>query len=55
MVDEKTLTKKAWQLFWFPVKDIKILDIFYTILKFLGTPWASVNADKDLLDLIIWM
>ena len=55
MVDEKTLTKKALTLFWFPVKDIKIPDIFYKIKKFLRTPWASVIAHKDLRDLIIWM
>ena len=35
MVDEKTFTKKALKLFQFPVKDIKIPDIFYKILKFL--------------------
>ena len=53
MIDEKTRTKKAQTLFWFPVKDIKIPDIFYKILKLLGTSWASVIAHKDLLDLII--
>ena len=41
--------------FKFIGKDIKIPDIFYKILKFLGTSWASVIAHKDLLDLIIWM
>ena len=55
MVDEKTFTKKALTLFCFPVKDIKIPDIFYKIQKILGTSWASVIAHKDLLDLIIWM
>ena len=55
IVDEKTLTKKAKTLFWFPVKDIKISDIFYKILKFLGPLWASIIAHKDLVDLIIWM
>ena len=55
MVDLKTFTKKALTLFWFPVKDIKISDIFYKILKFLGPSWASEIAHKDLLDLIIWM
>ena len=53
MLDERTFTKKALTLFWFPVKDIKILDIFYKILKFLGTSWASVIAHKHLLLLII--
>ena len=47
MVDEKTLTKK--------VKDIKIPDIFYNILKFLGPSLDSITAHKDLLDLIIRM
>ena len=28
MLDEKTFTKIALTLFWFPVKDIKIPDIF---------------------------
>ena len=37
-------------LCWFPVQAINILDIFYKILKFLGTSWAT-----DLLDLIIGM
>ena len=55
MVDEKTLTKKALTLFWFPVKDIKNPDIFYKILMFLGRSWASIITHKDLLDLIIWM
>ena len=36
ILDEKTFTKKALKLFWFPVKDIKMPDIFYKILKFLG-------------------
>ena len=55
MVDEKTLTKKAQTVFWFPVKYIKIPDIFYKILKFLVLSWASIIAHKNLLDLIIWM
>ena len=55
MVDKKAFTKKALTLFWFPVKDIKIPDIFYKILKFLGPSWASIIAHKYLLDLIIWM
>ena len=55
MVDAKTSTKKALTLFWFPVKDIKIPDIFYKIINFLGPSWASVIAHKDLQDLIIWM
>ena len=55
MVDAKPFTKKAITLFWFPVKDIKIPDIFSKILKFLGPSWASVIAHKDLLDLNIWM
>ena len=46
---EKKLQKKAYELFWFPVKNIKIPDIFYKILKFLGSSWASVIAQKDLL------
>ena len=29
MVDAKTFSKKALTLFWFPVKDIKIPNIFY--------------------------
>ena len=37
MVDTKTFTKKEFTLYWFPVKDMKIPDIFYKILKFLGT------------------
>ena len=49
MEDAKTFTKKALTLFWFPVNDIKILDIFYKILKFLGTSWASVIAHKHVL------
>ena len=49
MVDEKPFTKEAYTLFWFPVKDIMIPDIFYKILKFLGTSWASVIAHKHLL------
>ena len=42
-------------IFWFPVRDIKIPDIFYKIQHFLATSWASVIAHKYLLDLIIWM
>ena len=52
MVDAKTFTKKALTLVWFPVKDIKIPDIFYKILKFLGSSWASVITHTDLLELI---
>ena len=55
MVDEKTLTKKAKTLFWFPVKYIKIPDIFYKILRFLVPSWASIIAHTDLLDQIFWM
>ena len=55
MVDAKTFTKKALTLFWFPVKDKKIPDIFYKILKCLGTSWALVIAHQDLLDLNIWI
>ena len=40
IIDAKTFTKKALTLFWFPVKDIKIPDIFYKILNFLGPSWA---------------
>ena len=29
--------QKSTSIFWFPVKDIKIQDIFYKIQKFLGT------------------
>ena len=43
------------QIFWFPVKDIKIPDIFYTIQQFLTMLWVLVIAHKDLMDLIIWM
>ena len=32
----KNTNKKAYYLFWFPVKDIKISDIFYKIEQFLG-------------------
>ena len=46
MVDKKTFTKKALTLFWFPVKDKKIPDIFYKILKCLGTSWALEIAQK---------
>ena len=45
----KHMLKKSTSIFWFPVKDIKIPDIFYKILKFLGTSWASVIAHKHLL------
>ena len=46
--------KKRTSIFWFPVKDIKIADIFYKILKILGPSWASVIAHKHLLLWIIW-
>ena len=49
LVDEKTFTKKSKNIFLFSLKDIKIPDIFYKILKFLGTSWALVIAHKDLL------
>ena len=55
MVDSKTFAKKALTSFWFPVKDLKIPNIFYKILKFLGPSWASVITHNNLLDLIIWM
>ena len=48
-------SKKVLTLFWFPVKDIKIPDIFYKIQKFLGMSWASVIVYKELLDLSMWM
>ena len=51
----KHVQKKSTMIFWFPVKDIKIPDIFHKIQHFLTTSWASVIAHKDLLDLIIWM
>ena len=53
MADEKTFTKKAQNFFWFPVKDIKIPDIFFKIQKFIRASWASVIAHKDLRNLII--
>ena len=43
--------KKSTRIFGFPVKDIKIKDIFYKIQQILNTSWAS----EDLLDLIILM
>ena len=46
--DPKTHAKKT-SLFGFPINNIKIPDIFYKILKFLGTSWASVIAHKHLL------
>ena len=55
MVEAKTIREKTLTLFLFQVKDIKIPDIFYKILRFLGPSWASVIAHKDLLDLIFWM
>ena len=59
MIQEKKKIAKHMQkstsIFWFPVKDIKIPDIFYKIQNFLTMSWASVIAHKDLLDLIIWM
>ena len=55
MADEKTFAKKAQTFFWFPVKDIKIPDIFFKIQKFIRASWASVIAHKGLLHLIIWM
>ena len=42
MVHEKILVIQAYNLFWFPVKDIKITDNFYKILNFLITSWASI-------------
>ena len=45
--------KKSTMIFWYPVKDTKIPDIFYKIKHFLTTSWASVIVHKDLLDLII--
>ena len=47
--------KKSTSIFWFPVQDIKIPDIFYKTKNLLTMSWASVIAHKDLLDLIIWM
>ena len=56
---KKRKSQNTWEkdtsLFWFPVNDIKIPDIFYKIQKFLRTLWASEIAHKDLLHLIIWM
>ena len=34
--------QKAHNLFWFPVKEIKISDIFYKIQKFLGISWTPI-------------
>jgi hypothetical protein len=53
--NRKTHAKKSTSIFWFPVKDITIPDIFYKIQQFLTTPEASVIAQNDLQDLIIWM
>ena len=50
----KTHAKKAQSYFLFPVKDIKITDIFYKIQKFLTMSWASVIAHKDLTPLNYW-
>ena len=36
-------------IFLFPVKHIKIPDIFYKIQQFLTMSWTSVIAHKDLL------
>ena len=52
IADEKTFAKKAQTFFWFPVKDIKISDIFSKIQKIIRASWASVIAHKDLLHLI---
>ena len=46
--NRKTHAKKRNHIL-FPVKDMKIPDIFYQILKFLGTSLASVIAHKHLL------
>ena len=42
-------------LLWFQVKDIRLTDIFYKILKFLRTSAPSLIALKDLLLLIIYV
>ena len=39
MVDENTFTKKAQMFFGFPVKDIKIPDIFFKIQRFIRASW----------------
>ena len=43
----KHLQKKTLTLFRFQVKDTKIPDIFYKILKFIGMSWASVITQKN--------
>ena len=56
IVHENTFEEiKHKHLFWFPIKDIQVPEIFYKIQNFLRTSWASVNMHKDLLDLIMWM
>ena len=53
--NRKTHATKGTKLFWFPINKIKIPDIFYKIIKFLGMSWASVIAHKHVLLLIIWV
>ena len=38
--------QKSTSIFWLPVKDIQIPDIFYKIQQFLNTSWASVLAQR---------
>ena len=49
---KKTLTTRSTTFFWFPVKDIKISDIFYKTQKFLRislTPKISTNRINCLI------
>ena len=39
-MNKKTLTINSYDLFWFPVKDIKISEIVFKIQKFLGISWT---------------
>ena len=38
----KKVNIQTQHVFWFPVKDIKISDIFYKIQKFLKISWATI-------------
>ena len=42
IVHQKTFAKKHLICFWHLVEDIKISNIFYKILNFLGTQWVLI-------------
>ena len=54
-IESQNSCKKSTSIFWFPVPDIKMPNIFYKIQKFLRITWASIISHKNLLHLIIWM